>query len=157
MRPSARSRQHPRTDRRRSLSATLGLLVGLAVTGPVMADPADGEAAQRLSAAFQVAAQLQPPPTELTDVTPLTDNEGLLGLPEQYTSKAIFLEGSVEVFRTPADRNNRRAGLDPYAEFSFIADFNGGSVLLRLNRQTVSEAQATRMARSLSLAAVVLQ
>jgi hypothetical protein len=122
-----------------------------------MASPAYGVAAQRLSTAFQVAAQLQPPPTDPYDVTPFTDKEGLLGLPGQYTSKVTFYEGSVEVFRTPADRNNRRAELDANVELLVTADFNGGSVLLRIDRQIVQEPQLTRMGRSLSLAAAVLQ
>lgn len=87
---------------------------------------------------------------EVIDYTAETDPNELLGRPNQYTSKSNFADtnleqsenddpagGSVEVFESKKDAENRKTYIDDigknspmFAEYSYI----NGSALLRLNK-----------------------
>lgn len=84
-----------------------------------------------LSQAGLVVAQIGE--TVIDDYTVDTDPDQLLGLAGQYTSKATFRYGSVEVFATPRDRDLRADRLQQQSDsYLYRANFTRGSILLRL-------------------------
>jgi hypothetical protein len=110
-------------------------------------------AQQRASQAAFVAYQLQ---LEVqSDYTLESDPDQLLGLPGQYTARAMFDGGSVEVFSSPADRDVRWHSLveSGSSEWLYRADFNTASVLLRLSGRRFDDVSANRLGRQLRAAA----
>ena len=129
-------------------------LIPIAFVLVVLAGAPLAVAQHRASQAALVVNQLQQ--VVQSDYTLETDPDQLLGLPGQYTSRAVFAGGSVEVFSSPADRDVRwRSLADTSGEWLYRADFNTASVLLRLSGSAFDDVSANRLGRQLRSAAAL--
>ena len=113
--------------------------------------PAHALAQAAVSPAAVIAGQLVTPTStilSISDYTPATDPDLLLGAPGQYVAKARFVDstgvqGDVEVFASARDERTRARGLAGTATAFQELDVEQGLVLVRLYG-LVGDSQAYR-------------
>lgn len=121
-----------------ALSAMCALTSVASAAEPAQLMQADSVISQvSRSPAYVTASQLARVTGSISNIVDLdvvSDSDGLLNIPGQYTSKAQFFDsaanarGYVEVYATSVDRANRAAFLDASTE----TDYALGTVLVRL-------------------------
>ena len=147
---------------RRGIVLTCGVLVlALIACGGTPATPTPTPATAETVIAQLKAAGL--PVGEVVMYTAETDQNTLLGRPNQYVSKATFRDtrlpntdpievtsgGSVETFATEADMLARKTYIEGIARSPLFAeyDYGQGTILLRLSH-TLTPDQATAYQRA---------